>query len=168
MPGKMEPLPGTSDIWYPESSAWVSLEAAARELAFSKYLYAGQTCTAPERVYLHESIHDEFLELFLDFSRAVKLGDPEDPKTEMGPVGSPRAIVGIKAQLEDAEARGARIALGGNIEGNFVYPTVVVNASHDMLGMREETFGPVTFISSFSTFDSRIFSIHHAISFLSS
>ncbi len=126
------------------------LGAAAHELAFSKYLYAGQTCTAPERVYLHESIHDDFLELFLDFSRAVKVGDPQDPATEMGPVGSPRAIAGIKAQLEDAKARGAQIALGGKIEGNFVYPTVVVNANHDMLGMREETFGPVSFICSFS------------------
>lgn len=129
------------------------LEAAAHELAFSKYLYAGQTCTAPERVYLHESIHDDFLELFLDFSRAVKLGDPEDPETEMGPVGSSRAVAGIKAQLEDAEARGAQIALGGKIEGNLVYPTVVAHANHEMLGMREETFGPVTFISSFATFD---------------
>jgi len=68
-------------------------------------------------------------------------------------VGSPRAIAGIRAQLEDAEARGAQIALGGKIEGNLVYPTVVVNASHDMLGMREETFGPVSFVSSFSTVD---------------
>ncbi len=129
------------------------LEAAASELAFSKYLYAGQTCTAPERVYLHDSIHNEFLELFLDFSRGVKLGDPEDPKTEMGPVGSTRAISGIRAQLEDAKARGAQIVLGGKIEGKLVYPTVVVHANHDMLGMREETFGPVTFVSSFSTFD---------------
>jgi succinate-semialdehyde dehydrogenase/glutarate-semialdehyde dehydrogenase len=129
------------------------LEAAAHELAYSKYLYAGQTCTAPERVYLHESIHNHFLNLFLDLSRAVKLGNPQDPETEMGPVGSPRAIAGIKAQLRDAEARGGIIALGGRIEGNLVYPTVVVHANHDMVGMREETFGPVTFVSSFSTFD---------------
>lgn len=127
------------------------LDAAARELVYSKYLYAGQTCTAPERVYLHESIHDEFLELFLNYSREVKVGDPEDPATEMGPVGSPRVIAAIKAQLKDAVDHGARIVLGGEIEGNLVYPTVVVNASHDMLGMREETFGPVSFVTSFST-----------------
>ncbi len=128
-----------------------NLEDAARELAFTKYLYAGQTCTAPERVYLHESIHDDFLELFLDFSRAVKVGDPEDPATEMGPVASPRAVAAIKAQLKDAVDRGARIALGGKIEGNLVYPTVVINVSQDMLGMQDETFGPVAFISSFDT-----------------
>jgi betaine-aldehyde dehydrogenase len=129
------------------------LEAAAHELAGGKYIYAGQTCTAPERVYLHEVIHDDFLEIFLELSRAVKVGDPEDPATEMGPVASPRAIANIKAQLEDAVARGARIVLGGEIHGNLVHPTVVVDATHDMLGMRDETFGPVSFISSFSTIE---------------
>jgi betaine-aldehyde dehydrogenase len=127
------------------------LEAAARELAFSKYLYAGQTCTAPERVYLHESIHDDFLELFIEYSRAVKMGDPADPATEMGPVASQRAIEGIKAQLEEALARGARIVLGGKIEGNLVHPTIVVGARQDMLGMQSETFGPVAFLMGFST-----------------
>jgi betaine-aldehyde dehydrogenase len=127
------------------------LEAAARELAFSKYLYAGQTCTAPERVYVHESIHDRFIELFVDFSRRVKLGDPADPETEMGPVASERAIAAIKAQLEDAVAKGAKIALGGEIQGNLVYPTVVVNARQDMLGMQDESFGPVSFVASFGT-----------------
>jgi len=131
--------------------AGADLEAAARELAFSKYIYAGQTCTAPERVYVHESIHDEFLELFLEFSRAVKIGDPEDPATEMGAVASPRAIAAIKAQLADAVARGGRIVLGGRIEGNLVYPTVVVDARQDMLGMQNEIFGPVTFVSAFAT-----------------
>lgn len=127
------------------------LETAALELAFSKYLYAGQTCTAPERVYLHESIHDDFLELFIESSRAVKVGDPADPTTEMGPVASPRAIEAIKAQLEDAVARGARIVMGGKIVGNLVYPTVVVGAGQDMVGMQDEIFGPVVFVSGFST-----------------
>jgi len=132
------------------------LMAAARELAESKYIYAGQTCTAPERVYLHESIHQEFVQRFVELSRSLKLGNPEDPATQMGPVASPRAIANIKAQLEDAEARGGRIILGGQIEGNLVHPTVVVNASHDMLGMQDETFGPVSFIQSFSTTEEAI------------
>ena len=100
-------------------------------------------------MYLHQSIHDDFLELFLDFSRAVKVGDPSDPATEMGPVASTKAVEAIKAQLNDAVQRDAQIALGGRIEGNLVYPTVVINAHHEMLGMRDETFGPVSFISAF-------------------
>jgi len=132
------------------------LEAAAQELAHSKYVYAGQTCTAPERVYLHDDIHNDFLEIFLDLSRVVKVGDPEDPDTEMGPVASPKALSSIKAQLKDAVNRGAEIVLGGNIEGNLVYPTVVVEANHDMIGMQDEIFGPVVFIQSFHTVEEAI------------
>ena len=129
------------------------LEAAALELAHSKYVYAGQTCTAPERIYLHEDIHDRFLEIFLDYSRKVKVGDPDDPDTEMGPISSPKALSSIKLQLKDAVARGGEIVLGGNIEGNLVYPTVVVGATHDMIGMRDEIFGPVVFVQAFHTID---------------
>ena len=129
------------------------VEAAAKELSFSKYIYAGQTCTAPERVYVHESLHDAFVERFVELSRQVKTGDPADPDTQMGPVASKRAIENIKAQLKDAVDKGARIALGGRIDGHMVYPTVVVGATHDMLGVREETFGPVSFIGVFNDSD---------------
>ena len=128
-------------------------EDAAKELVFSKYLYAGQTCTAPERLYLDESIHDEFLDIFLELSRSVKVGDPKDPNTEMGPVASSVAVENIKLQLKDAVSRGAKILLGGRIEKNFVYPTIVTDATPDMLGMQEETFGPVVFVQSFSSVD---------------
>lgn len=133
--------------------AGADLEAAARELAFSKYLYAGQTCTAPERVYLQESIKEDFLRRFLELSSKVRVGDPADPETEMGPVASQRAVAAIKAQIQEAVARGARLALGGRIEGNLVYPTVVVEATQDMRGMQEESFGPVSFVASFATAD---------------
>jgi succinate-semialdehyde dehydrogenase/glutarate-semialdehyde dehydrogenase len=129
------------------------LEAAATELAFSKYIYAGQTCTAPERVYVHESLHDAFVERFVELSRQVKIGDPADPDTQMGPVASERAIANIKAQLKDAVDKGARVVLGGRIDGHMVYPTLVTGANHDMMGVREETFGPVSFVCSFEDSD---------------
>jgi len=127
------------------------LEQAATELAFAKYLYAGQTCTAPERVYVQEQVYDDFVARFLELSRRVRLGDPADPATEMGPVISPEAIKAIRAQLKDAAAKGGRIALGGNIQGNLVPPTVVLEATQEMLGMQEETFGPVAFLARFQT-----------------
>jgi betaine-aldehyde dehydrogenase len=126
------------------------LEKAAAELAFAKYLYAGQTCTAPERIYVHDRVYDDFLKIFLELSRKVRLGDPADPQTEMGPVISREAIRAIKLQLKDAVDKGARIALGGDITGNLVPPTVVVEATQAMLGMHDETFGPVAFVSRFS------------------
>jgi len=112
------------------------LDEAAAELAFAKYLYAGQTCTAPERIYIQTPVYDDFVARFLELSRKVRLGDPGDPATEMGPVISPEAIKGIKAQLQDAVAQGARVALGGAIHGHLVPPTVVLEATQKMLGMQ--------------------------------
>ena len=129
------------------------VEAAAKELSFSKYIYAGQTCTAPERVYVHESLHGAFVERFVELSRQINTGDPADPDTQMGPVASERAIENIKAQLKDAVDKGARIVLGGRIDGHMVYPTVVVDATQDMIGVRDETFGPVSFIIKFKGSD---------------
>jgi betaine-aldehyde dehydrogenase len=71
----------------------------------------------------------------------------------MGPAAIARAIENIRAQLKDAVDKGARVALGGCIDGHMVYPTVVVGATQDMLGVREETFGPVSFISTFEDTD---------------
>ncbi|HZE21176.1 MAG TPA: aldehyde dehydrogenase family protein [Desulfobaccales bacterium] len=127
------------------------LEAAAQELAFAKYIYAGQTCTAPERIYVHEGVYDDFVDLFVDLSRKVRRGDLADPATEMGPVISQEARRAIKSQLKDAVDKGARILLGGDIKGNFVPPTVVVDVTQDMQGMQDETFGPVAFLAKFST-----------------
>jgi len=129
------------------------VDAAAKELSFSKYIYAGQTCTAPERVYVHESLHDAFVDRFVELSRQIKIGDPSDPDTQMGPVASGRVIENIKSQLKDAMDKGARIALGGRIDGHMVHPTVVVDATQDMMGVRDETFGPVSFIIKFKAFD---------------
>jgi betaine-aldehyde dehydrogenase len=127
------------------------LEQAAAELAFAKYLYAGQTCTAPERIYVHDQVYDDFVARFLELSRKVRLGDPADPATEMGPVISREALKGIQAQLQDAVDRGGHIALGGIIHGNLVPPTVVLEATQEMLGMQDETFGPVAFLARFRT-----------------
>lgn len=129
------------------------IEAAAKELSFSKYLYAGQTCTAPERVYVHESLYDAFVKLFVELSRQINIGDPAEPDTQMGPVASERAIENIKVQLKDAVNKGAKVILGGHIDGHLVYPTVVVGATQEMLGVREETFGPVSFIGTFKDID---------------
>ena len=96
---------------------------------------------------------DAFVKQFVELSRQVKVGDPADPDTQMGPVASARAIANIKAQLKDAVDKGARIALGGRIDGHMVVPTVVVGATQDMLGVREEIFGPVSFISTFKDTD---------------
>ncbi len=127
------------------------LGKALQDLYEAKYSYSGQTCTAPENVYVQRDVYHRFLEAFVEKSRQARVGDPRDPETLVTPLGSPLAVEKIKRQLEDARKKGARILLGGRVEGNLVYPTIVADATSDMLGVQEETFGPVSFVIPFGT-----------------
>lgn len=127
------------------------LDLALSDLMTAKFMYSGQTCTAPKRIFIHRSIYDEFLDRFEEKAARLVVGRPEDERTDISPVASPLAVSRIRAQLADAAAKGAKIVLGGTIEGNLVHPTIVRDATDEMLGMREEVFGPVAFTSPFDT-----------------
>ena len=127
------------------------LDLALNDLVRSKYMYSGQTCTAPKRIFIHRSIYGEFLERFVERTARLVVGPPEDPRTDISPVASRLAVNRIREHLGDAVAKGGKIVFGGAIEGNLVRPTVVRDAADDMSGMREEVFGPVAFTSPFDT-----------------
>ena len=129
------------------------LDLALADLMTAKFSYSGQTCSAPKRIFVHRTIYDEFLGELVQRVRKLKVGAPQDPKTQVAPVGSDLAVSRIKEQLKDAVDQKARVLLGGKIDGNLVYPTVIRDAVDDMLGMREEVFGPVVFASPFDTAD---------------
>ncbi len=127
------------------------MDLALDDLVTAKYIYSGQTCTAPKRIFIHRSIYESFLERLVERVRQLIVGDPADPRTDVSPVASDLAVSMIATQLDDALQKGAQILVGGKIEGNLIFPTVVKNSTDDMLGMREEVFGPVAFTSSFET-----------------
>ena len=127
------------------------LELALADLMTAKFLYSGQTCTAPKRIFVQRSIYGEFLDRFEERAARLIVGRPEDERTDVSPVASSLAVDRIREQLAEALARGAKIVLGGGIEGNTIHPTIVRDATDDMLGMREEVFGPVAFTSPFDT-----------------
>jgi acyl-CoA reductase-like NAD-dependent aldehyde dehydrogenase len=127
------------------------LSLALSDLTAAKFMYSGQTCTAPKRIFIHRAIYDDFLDRFEESVRGLVVGDPADPRTDVGPVASDLAVRRLAEQLEDARARGAQITVGGLIDGNLVLPTVVRHATDDFLGMREEVFGPVAFTTPFDT-----------------
>ena len=128
-------------------------ELALADLMQAKFMYSGQTCTAPKRIFIHTAIYEEFLDEFTARVKRLVVGDPRGADTDISPVASDLAVQRIRVQLQDAESKGAEILVGGTIEGNLVYPTVVKNATDDMLGMQEEVFGPVAFTSPFATLD---------------
>ncbi len=129
------------------------LELALEDLMSAKFMYSGQTCTAPKRIYIQRDIYETFLEELVNRVRRLVVGDPNDPQTDVSPVASTVAVKRIRKQLEDAIKHGARIVTGGRIDGNLIEPTVVRDATDAMLGMREEVFGPVLFTSPFETAD---------------
>ncbi len=128
-----------------------NLELALDDLMQSKFSYSGQTCTAPKRIFIQKPVYEGLLQAFAERVRRLVTGDPEDPRTDVSPVRSRVAIERIEMQLNDARTKGAQILAGGRIEGNLIFPTIVKDATDDMLGMREEVFGPVAFTSSFTT-----------------
>ena len=124
----------------------VDVKTAAESLADGAMYNAGQSCCAVERIYVHEKIHDRFVDAFVATVRGYKVGDPMDDKTYLGPLARAQQIDVLEEQVRDALARGAKLVLGGkrvDRAGTWFEATVLTGVSHDMLLMREESFGPV-------------------------
>jgi acyl-CoA reductase-like NAD-dependent aldehyde dehydrogenase len=128
----------------------VDVAWAAEEIVDGAVFNSGQSCCSLERIYVHEDIHDSFVEKVQDVLRNYKLGDPFDKETHVGPVVSKRSKETIEAHITDALEKGAKDATPQNSsfespppDGNFVKPTLLINVDHNMTVMTEETFGPV-------------------------
>src|SRR4051812_49624664 len=124
------------------------LEAAANGVVAGIFAASGQTCMAGSRLFVEDAVHDEFLDLLAARARAIRLGDPLDPETEMGPVAFAEHLENVTGRIAAAQAEGARLIAGGGRpsglgDGYFVEPTVFGDVSNTMTIAREEVFGPV-------------------------
>jgi acyl-CoA reductase-like NAD-dependent aldehyde dehydrogenase len=123
------------------------LQAAANGLVAGVFAATGQTCMAGSRLIVHESVHDELVRLVADRAAQIKLGDPNDPETEMGPVANGAQYEKVLGYLDTAKAEGATVAYGGaadtGLGGYFVKPTVLTGVTAESTVVREEVFGPV-------------------------
>ena len=129
---------------------------AADTIAAFKYRNAGQVCISPTRFYVQEKNYSKFVERFVEYAKGLTLGDGLDKDTKMGPVANPRRLDAMESFVNDAKARGGKIAAGGNRHGNqgfFFEPTVITDIPDDSKIMTEEPFGPLAPIVSFKTFD---------------
>jgi acyl-CoA reductase-like NAD-dependent aldehyde dehydrogenase len=131
------------------------LEAAANGIIAGVFAATGQTCMAGSRIVVHESVHDELVRLVANRANAIKLGDPNDPETEMGPVANPPQYDKVLGYLDRARAEGAVVACGGaaddELGGLFVRPTLFTGVGPDATVVREEVFGPVAAALTFRT-----------------
>ncbi len=119
-------------------------QAAAESLADGAMYNTGQSCCSVERIYVHASLHDAFVEHFLATVDGLRAGDPADPGTYIGAITRAPQIAVLEAQCADALAKGATLLRGGaRAPFNSFAPTVFTNVNHTMDLMREESFGPV-------------------------
>ncbi|RSZ40064.1 NAD-dependent succinate-semialdehyde dehydrogenase [Variovorax beijingensis] len=130
------------------------LHAAVDGLMAAKFRNGGQTCVCPNRVFVHEVVHDEFAELLAARVSALHVGPASDPASQIGPMINARAIEKIERHVQDAVSRGARVLAGGArlpaLGPNYFAPTVLVNADATMACACEETFGPVVPLTRFA------------------
>jgi acyl-CoA reductase-like NAD-dependent aldehyde dehydrogenase len=124
----------------------VDVVATAKATADGAFYNTGQSCCSVERLYVHERIHDAFVEAFVAEVQGFAVGDPLDEKTYIGPVAREVHLRVLEEQVADAKAKGGQLRLGGarlHRPGFYFAPTVFTEARPEMALMREETFGPL-------------------------
>ena len=120
--------------------------AAAESLADGAMYNTGQSCCSVERIYVHERIHDAFVDAFVSTVKAMRIGDPMNEDSYIGPLTREPQLEVLAAQVADAQAKGAGLRTGGKRiakVGNWFEPTVFTEVNHAMELMREESFGPI-------------------------
>lgn len=136
------------------------LDAAANGVIAGIFAASGQTCVAGSRLLVEESVHDALVEKIVARARTIKLGNPLEPETEMGPLVNDAQLETVLSMIASAREEGATVACGGGpspeLGGLFVEPTVLTGTHPGMRVVREEIFGPVLAVMSFRTEDEAV------------
>ncbi|MFT2009814.1 NAD-dependent succinate-semialdehyde dehydrogenase [Pontibacter sp. 13R65] len=128
------------------------LDAAVKGAILSKFRNNGQTCVCVNRVLVQESVYDAFVEKFTQAVADLKVGNGLQKDVQVGPLINKKGLEKVQQHVQDAVEKGATVTTGGkHLEGLFYQPTVLANASPEMLIAREEVFGPVAPVFKFST-----------------
>ena len=124
-----------------------------------KFRNSGQVCISPTRFYVHEAVHDKFVDAFTDMAKALKIGNGLDADSKMGPLANDRRVEAMDRLIADARKHGAGLRTGGERvgnAGNFWQPTVLTDVPNDARMMNEEPFGAVAIINRFKDFDEMV------------
>ncbi|WP_127805027.1 NAD-dependent succinate-semialdehyde dehydrogenase [Hydrogenophaga sp. NH-16] len=128
------------------------IDSAVEGAFASKYRNAGQTCVCSNRLYVQEGVYEQFVEKFAAKVKTAKVGNGFEDGVNQGPLIEDAALQKVERHVADAQAKGGRVLVGGKrLDGQFFEPTVVADATADMLCAREETFGPFAPVFKFKT-----------------
>jgi aldehyde dehydrogenase (NAD+) len=126
------------------------IDAVANGVVSGIFAATGQTCIAGSRLFVQEDLHDELIERLIEKANSIKLGDPLDEETEMGPIAFKEQLEKVQGYIDTGQNEGAKLACGGKPpdnpelqDGFFIEPTILTNVDNEMQVARDEIFGPV-------------------------
>ncbi|MEM9709526.1 MAG: aldehyde dehydrogenase family protein [Pseudomonadota bacterium] len=125
------------------------MDRATSSANFGAFMHQGQICMSVEKVLVQDTVYEEFLQKFVARAAKLKTGNPSDKSVTIGPLINDRQAARVAAQIDDALKKGARLALGGKVEGRLIEPTILTGVTPEMDVWNDETFGPVAAVVPF-------------------
>jgi acyl-CoA reductase-like NAD-dependent aldehyde dehydrogenase len=132
------------------------LDWAVRRLLVGAFTYAGQVCISVQRMFVHDDIWDELMKRFVEGAKTIKVGNPLDPETELGPMVDAAAAERTQRWVDEAVAMGGKVLLGGKADGNFFPPTILTDVPPTAQVCSNEAFAPLAVAFRFSDFGDAI------------
>ncbi len=149
---------GGNAATFVESSCDVSI--ASKRCAIGAFSNSGQVCISLQRIYVDEKVYDEFIESLSEEAKKIKVGNPYEEDTFMGPLINEDSANRAKMWIEDAKKEGARVVAGGKVEGNIVYPTVMADVRDDMNIVCQEVFAPIVSLIKVKNFEEALYKMN--------
>jgi acyl-CoA reductase-like NAD-dependent aldehyde dehydrogenase len=137
-------------------AADADLADAAERLAANAFSFAGQSCISVQRIYVERGAYDAFLERFLPLVEALKVGDPAEEDTDVGPLIARSERERVLAWIDEARGLGAEILAGGDLDGELLRPTVIADPPPTAKVASEEVFGPVCTVAAYDTIEEAV------------
>ena len=137
------------------------IDLAAKKIAFGAFVYSGQVCISVQRVFVHASKHDDFLNSLINETQAFRSGDPLDEKVTMGPMIDLESAERIESWVNEAAAEGAKIQTGGKRVKNYYPPTILTNVNPNLPVACREAFGPILIVNTYTNFNDAIKAVNN-------
>jgi glyceraldehyde-3-phosphate dehydrogenase (NADP+) len=138
------------------------LDYAVGRLRVGGFSYAGQSCISVQRIYVHRKVYDDFTRRFKVAVESLRVGDPLDPATDVGPMIEEREATDREAWVEEAVRQGARVLTGGKANGAFFAPTVILEAPRSTRVCSEEVFAPLVVVNPFDDFKAAVAEVNES------
>jgi glyceraldehyde-3-phosphate dehydrogenase (NADP+) len=138
------------------------LDWAVKRTLVGAFSYAGQVCISVQRIFIHRSLYDAFVERLVAGARTLVVGDPADPETDLGPMVDAQAAARTEAWVREAEAMGGRVLIGGRADGSFFPPTILVDTPPEAQVCSNEAFAPLVVAFPFDDFGEAIRQVNHS------